>query len=148
MELIMARETILSPSHYRLTAFLFSYYSPVKTSGGGVRARGGGGGYTPHSSLLKNFILKKKKTWQSEHTPEWRCNRSTWNNAEICALLQSCDHAAPQPICSFFFSTLFMMSQTRAKLGIHVVQRFLGVKRLMQVAVTHACTPKAKAHRC
>lgn len=57
----MARETILSPSHYRLTAFLFSYYSPVKTSGGGGRARGGGGGYTPHSSLLKNFIRKKKR---------------------------------------------------------------------------------------
>lgn len=29
MELIMARETILSPSHYRVTTFLFSYYSPV-----------------------------------------------------------------------------------------------------------------------
>lgn len=29
MELIMVRETILSPSHYRVTTFLFSYYSPV-----------------------------------------------------------------------------------------------------------------------
>lgn len=64
----MARETILSPSHYRLTAFLFSYYSPVKTSGGGGRRRGGGGGgYTPQSSLLKNFIKKKRGGSQNIH---------------------------------------------------------------------------------
>lgn len=64
----MARETILSPSHYRLTAFLFSYYSPVKTRGAGVCRESGGGGYTSHSSLLKNFV--QEKTWQSKRTPE------------------------------------------------------------------------------
>lgn len=53
----MARETILSPSHYRLTAFLFSYYSPVKTRN--VGEGGGVGGESLHAALF--FIEKLLK---------------------------------------------------------------------------------------
>lgn len=64
----MARETILSPSHYRLTAFLFSYYSPVKTRRAGVCM--GRRGWWLHITLFFIEKLSIKKAWQSKSTPE------------------------------------------------------------------------------
>lgn len=144
MELIMARETILSPSHYRLTAFLFSYYSPVKTRGAGV-ARGAVVVVT-HCTFLywKTSHKKKRRGSQNVHLTD----TVTTQHGTIQWFTRCCSWSRGSTDNLFLFSTLFTMSQSRAELGIHVVQRFLGVKRLMQVAVTHACTPKANVHCC
>lgn len=146
MGLIMARETILSPSHYRLTAFVFSYYSPVKTRGVGCVRRGSEGVMVIcHTFPYWKTSYKKRHGTQSAHLGDTVAPQ----HGTMLRFVRCCIWLCGSTENHFlFFPTPFMMSHSRAKLGIHVVQRLLGVEQLMQVAVTHACTPKAKAHRC